>query len=73
MRPIPHSSFCSELTPCHSDDLPGDQRAPHNLGDSTAVDLPVLEKLGLLTKSAVGMDVVEAVCVGAPRLLVEAK
>ncbi|KAK4703331.1 hypothetical protein P7C70_g2883, partial [Phenoliferia sp. Uapishka_3] len=43
------------------DDLPGDQRAPHNSGDSSPVDLAALAKLGLLAKSDVDMDAVEVV------------
>lgn len=41
------------------DDVPGDQRAPHDSG--IAVDLSVLEKLGLLPRPAISMDQVELI------------
>ena len=40
-----------------SDDIDGDQRLPHNSGES--VDLAVLEKLGLLPHPNIEMDKVE--------------
>lgn len=42
-----------------SDDLEGDQRAPHDQGDSVPVELAALEKLGLVPRSNIGMDEVE--------------
>lgn len=41
------------------DDLPGDQRAPHDSG--VAVELSVLEALGLLPRPAIEMEEVERI------------
>ncbi|KAL8283938.1 hypothetical protein RQP46_005370 [Phenoliferia psychrophenolica] len=43
------------------DDLPGDQRAPHDQADSHPVELASLSKLGLIAMSSVGMPEVENV------------
>ncbi|KAI5475444.1 amidase family protein [Pseudohyphozyma bogoriensis] len=43
------------------DDIEGDQRAPHNSGDSAPVDLDVLEQLGLVPRAGIDEDEVSRI------------
>ena len=52
--------------PPRSDDIEGDQRAPHDAGDSTPVDISVLASLGLLPRPTIAMEEVEIMCALPP-------